>query len=122
GAYGCILVVFAVSFAAKGQVFSLTKDQAANSSGTVSGTLFFNGRAVFVLFDTGATHSVVSVSFTKHISISPTLLNYTLSISTTMKSLVIIDHRYQNCPLRFHDKMRSANLFPLDMNDFDIKF
>ncbi|GJY99573.1 putative reverse transcriptase domain-containing protein [Tanacetum coccineum] len=43
--------------ATKGQVFSLTKDQAANSS--------------------GATHSVVSVSFAKHISISPTLLNYT---------------------------------------------
>ncbi|GJY61933.1 zinc finger, CCHC-type, retrotransposon gag domain protein [Tanacetum coccineum] len=42
--------------AAKGKVFSLTKDQAANSSGTILGTLFLNGRAVFVLFDTGATH------------------------------------------------------------------
>ncbi|GJR52731.1 putative reverse transcriptase domain-containing protein [Tanacetum coccineum] len=38
------------------------------------------------------------------------------------KSSVIIDHEYQNCPLRFDDKIRSANLFPLDMNDFDIKF
>ncbi|GJU77922.1 putative reverse transcriptase domain-containing protein [Tanacetum coccineum] len=108
--------------AAKGRVFSSTKGQAANSSGTVSGTLFLNGRAVFVLFDTGATHSVVSVSFVKHISISLTLLNYTLSISTPMKSLVIIDHEYHNCPLRFDDKIRSANLFPLDMNYFDIKF
>ncbi|GJW70503.1 putative reverse transcriptase domain-containing protein, partial [Tanacetum coccineum] len=44
--------------AAKGQVFSLTKDQEANSLGTVSGTLFLNGRAVFVLFDTVATHYV----------------------------------------------------------------
>ncbi|GJU01662.1 putative reverse transcriptase domain-containing protein [Tanacetum coccineum] len=44
--------------AAKGRVFSLTKDQAANSSGTVLGTLFLNDCAVFVLFDTGATHSV----------------------------------------------------------------
>ncbi|GKC03194.1 hypothetical protein Tco_0994804 [Tanacetum coccineum] len=35
--------------------FSLTKDQVANSSGTVSGTLFLNGRAIFVLFDTGTT-------------------------------------------------------------------
>ncbi|GJY62269.1 putative reverse transcriptase domain-containing protein [Tanacetum coccineum] len=68
---------------------SLTKDQAANSSGTVSGTLFLNGRAVFVLFDTGATHSMVSVSFAKHISISPMLLNYTLSISTPMRSLTV---------------------------------
>ncbi|GJW58605.1 putative reverse transcriptase domain-containing protein [Tanacetum coccineum] len=72
---------------AKGRVFSSTKDQAANSSGTVSGTLFLNDRAVFVLFDTGSTHYVVSVSFTKHISISPALLKYTLSISTPMKSL-----------------------------------
>ncbi|GJU52475.1 hypothetical protein Tco_1226189 [Tanacetum coccineum] len=77
-------------------------------------------RVTGACFTYGATHSVVSVSFTKHISISPTLLNYKLSISTPMKSLVIIDHEYQNCPLRFDDKIRSANLFPLDMNDFDI--
>nr|GEY49099.1 hypothetical protein [Tanacetum cinerariifolium] len=32
--------------AAKGRVFSSTKDQAANSLGTVSGTLFLNGHAV----------------------------------------------------------------------------
>ncbi|GJW17609.1 putative reverse transcriptase domain-containing protein [Tanacetum coccineum] len=66
-----------------------SQDQAANSSGTVSGTLFLNGRAVFVLFDTGATHSVS-------------------------------DHEYQNCPLRFDDKIRFANLLPLEMSDFDI--
>ncbi|GKD40475.1 zinc finger, CCHC-type, retrotransposon gag domain protein, partial [Tanacetum coccineum] len=106
--------------AAKGRVFSSTKDQAANSLGTILGTLFLNGHVVFVLFDTGVTHSMVSVLFTKHVSISHTLLNYTLSMSTPMKSLVIIDHEYHNCPLRFDDKIRSANLFPLDMNDFDI--
>ncbi|GKF59473.1 putative reverse transcriptase domain-containing protein, partial [Tanacetum coccineum] len=76
--------------AVKGQVFSLTKDQAANSSGTVLGTLFLNGRAFFVLFDTGATHFVS-------------------------------DHEYQNCLLRFDDKIRIfANLLPLEISDFDI--
>nr|GFC69839.1 retrotransposon protein [Tanacetum cinerariifolium] len=52
----------------KRKVYSFTKDQAANSSGTVMGTLFMNGRAVFVLFDTGATHSVISVSLSKYIN------------------------------------------------------
>nr|GFC35468.1 hypothetical protein [Tanacetum cinerariifolium] len=104
----------------KGKVYSLTGDQAANSSGTVTGTLFMNGRAVFVLFDTGATHSVISVLLSKYISIPHTLLNYTLSISTPMRSLVVIDREYQNCSLQFDDKIRSANLFPLDMYDFDI--
>ncbi|GJR38227.1 reverse transcriptase domain-containing protein [Tanacetum coccineum] len=108
--------------ATKGRVFSSTKDQATNSSGTIFGNSLLEWSCCFFLFDTGATHSVVFVSFAKHISISPTLLNYTLLISTPMKSLVIIDHEYHNCPLRFDDKIHSANLFPLNMNDFDIKF
>nr|GEX18450.1 hypothetical protein [Tanacetum cinerariifolium] len=104
----------------KGKVYSLTRDQAANSSGTVTKTLFMNGRAVFVLFDTSATHSVISVSLSKYINVPPTLLNYTLSISTPMRSLVVIDRKHPNCPLYFDDKIRSANLFLLDMYDFDI--
>ncbi|GJU27726.1 putative reverse transcriptase domain-containing protein [Tanacetum coccineum] len=30
------------------------------------------------------------------------------------------DHEYQNCLLRFDDKIRFANLLPLEMSDFDI--
>nr|GEW50609.1 hypothetical protein [Tanacetum cinerariifolium] len=104
----------------EGKVYSLTRDQAANSSVTVTRTLFMNGHVVFVLFNTGATHSVISVTLSKYINIPPTLLNYTLSILTPMRSLVVIDREYQNCPLQFDDKIRSANLFPLDMYDFDI--
>nr|GEU30106.1 retrotransposon protein, putative, Ty3-gypsy subclass [Tanacetum cinerariifolium] len=51
--------------AAKGKVFSLTRNQAANSSGTVSRTLLKNDHAVFVLFDTGATHYVISITLAK---------------------------------------------------------
>nr|GFC42745.1 hypothetical protein [Tanacetum cinerariifolium] len=83
----------------KGMVYSLTRDQTANSSGTVTGTLFMNGRAMFVLFDTGATHSVICVLLFKYINIPLTLLNYTLSISTPMRSLVVIDREYLNYPL-----------------------
>nr|GFA33962.1 hypothetical protein [Tanacetum cinerariifolium] len=85
--------------AAKGKVFSLTRDQAANSLGTVSGTLLMNDRVVFVLFDTGATHSVISIMLSKYINIPPMLINFTLSISTPMKGLEVINHEYLNCPL-----------------------
>nr|GEV65838.1 hypothetical protein [Tanacetum cinerariifolium] len=92
--------------AAKGKVFLLTRDQASNSSGTISGTLLMNDRVVFVLFDSGATYSVISITLTKYINISHTLLNFTLSMSTPMKGLAVINHEYQNCPLRFDDKIR----------------
>nr|GFD23863.1 hypothetical protein [Tanacetum cinerariifolium] len=43
---------------ALGRVYAITEGQATNTSGTITGTLFSYGHAVFVLFDTGATHSV----------------------------------------------------------------
>nr|GFD43077.1 hypothetical protein [Tanacetum cinerariifolium] len=42
---------------ASSHVFAITEGHAANFSGTITGTLFIYGHAVFVLFDTGATHS-----------------------------------------------------------------
>ena len=48
---------------ASGRLFAITEDQDAKTSGTITGTLFIFGRAVFVLFDTGATHSVISTTF-----------------------------------------------------------
>ncbi|GJY11301.1 putative RNA-directed DNA polymerase, eukaryota, reverse transcriptase zinc-binding domain protein [Tanacetum coccineum] len=75
-----------------GRVFVLTTDHAANSPGTVSGTLYMYDRDVFVLFDTGSTHYVVSLAFSKQLK----------------------------CSLRIGDSIRSANLLPLEMSDFDI--
>ncbi|GKC14988.1 putative reverse transcriptase domain-containing protein [Tanacetum coccineum] len=98
--------------AAKGRVFSSTKDQTANSSGTVSGTLFLNGRAVFVLFDTCATHSVLSLTFSKHIKVSSTPLDFALSISTPMRNNVVLSHEL--------GVVRFANFLHLEMSDFDI--
>nr|GEX85399.1 hypothetical protein [Tanacetum cinerariifolium] len=79
GAYGCILGTLLRSVqshyrngmlqsgigASLRSVEPSTRGSTPNSSGTVSGTLSMNGRAVFVLFDTGATHYVVYVSSAK---------------------------------------------------------
>ena len=73
--------------ATKGRVHALTRHQAASTSGTVSGTLRLFGHTVFVLFDTGATHSVTSISFAKHINTLATPLYHALSISTHPKPL-----------------------------------
>nr|GFC11161.1 zinc finger, CCHC-type, retrotransposon Gag domain protein [Tanacetum cinerariifolium] len=52
---------------ASGHVFAITKGHAANTLGTITGTLFLYGHAVFVLFDTGATHSVISSAFASRV-------------------------------------------------------
>ncbi|GJT46316.1 putative reverse transcriptase domain-containing protein [Tanacetum coccineum] len=92
----------------------------ANASGTISGTLYMYDCGVFVLFDIGSTHSVVSLAFSKHIKVPSIPLDHTLSISTPMLNSVIISHEFRNCPLHVGDNIRFANLLPLKMSDFDI--
>nr|GFB07195.1 putative reverse transcriptase domain-containing protein [Tanacetum cinerariifolium] len=89
---------------ASGRVFAITEGHAANTSGTITGTLFIYGHVVFVLFDTGATHSVISSAFASRITTTPTLLDHVLCISTPMQDSVHITHVYRNLPLQFDDK------------------
>nr|GEW67235.1 retrotransposon protein, putative, Ty3-gypsy subclass [Tanacetum cinerariifolium] len=44
--------------------------KAANAPSTISGTLYMYDRGVLVLFDTGLTHSVVSIAFSKHLKLA----------------------------------------------------
>nr|GEV52032.1 putative reverse transcriptase domain-containing protein [Tanacetum cinerariifolium] len=92
----------------------------ANAPGTVLGTLYMYDRGVFVLFDTGLTHSLVSIAFSKHLKVPPIPLDHALSISTPMLNSVIISHEFRNCPLHVGDDIHFANLLPLEMSDFDI--
>nr|GEY54587.1 hypothetical protein [Tanacetum cinerariifolium] len=105
---------------APGRVFAITEDHATKTSGTITGTLFIYGHAVFVLFDTGATHSVISFVFASCVTTTPTLLDHVLCISTPMKDFVHIIHVYRDLPLQFDDKIRAINTLPLDMCEFDI--
>ncbi|GJR58979.1 putative reverse transcriptase domain-containing protein [Tanacetum coccineum] len=51
---------------------------------------------------------------------TPTPLIERVIISTPMKNHMLIDHEYVNCPLRFDDRIRPANLLPIQMFDFEV--
>ncbi|GJZ86506.1 putative reverse transcriptase domain-containing protein [Tanacetum coccineum] len=106
--------------ATNGRVFALTIDQEAKASGIVSRTLSTYDRDVFVLFDTSATYSVISLTFSKHIKVPSIPLDFALSISTPIGNNVVLSHGYRSCPLHFDDKIRFSKLLPLEMSDFDI--
>ncbi|KAJ0802805.1 putative nucleotidyltransferase, Ribonuclease H [Helianthus annuus] len=103
-----------------GRIFALSATDAANIPGTVSGTLQIGERSIYVLFDTGATHSLVSHSFTKYLPIRPTLLDHTFTISTPMENSSVITYVYKDCPIRIESIVCKADLFPIHMCDFDI--
>ncbi|GJZ89884.1 zinc finger, CCHC-type, retrotransposon gag domain protein [Tanacetum coccineum] len=111
-----------VCYKATGGCFTCgsTQHKAAKNLCTITGILYIDDRIVFVLFDTGATHSIISTAFAKKLNMTPTPLIERVIISTPMKNHMLIDHEYVNCPLRFDDRIRPANLLPIHMLDFDV--
>ncbi|KAI3676199.1 hypothetical protein L1987_85800 [Smallanthus sonchifolius] len=103
-----------------GRVFALNATEAADAPGTVSGTLRLGLRDIEVLFDTGATHSIVSQSFVKHLMIMPTLLEPNITITTPMGNSIMISQIYKDCPIQIESLIRKADLLPMQMGDFDI--
>ncbi|GJT31452.1 retrotransposon protein, putative, ty3-gypsy subclass [Tanacetum coccineum] len=81
---------------------------------------YMYNRYVFVLFGIDLTHCADPLTFAKHLKVSSTLLDHDLSISTPMGNIVIISYEFRNFPLHVGDNIRSANLLPLKMSDFDI--
>nr|GFC34627.1 hypothetical protein [Tanacetum cinerariifolium] len=74
-----------------GRVYATTHGQAAKTSGTIT-----------------------------KLNMTPTPLIERIIISTPMKNHTLIDHEYVNFPLRFDDRIRPENLFPIRMFDFDV--
>ncbi|XP_074323658.1 uncharacterized protein LOC141660565 [Apium graveolens] len=102
------------------RVFALTANQAAANSCTVSGTLLIGRRDAYVLFDTGSTHSVVSLSFVRHLGVAPSVLYPHMSISTPIWNYVVISDVYRECLIVVGDRSCKVNLLPMEMHDFDI--
>nr|GEY83789.1 retrotransposon protein, putative, Ty3-gypsy subclass [Tanacetum cinerariifolium] len=96
--------------------------KAVNALGTISETLYMYDRSVFVLFDTGSMHSVVSIAFSKHLKVPLIPLDHALSISTPMLNSVILTHEFRNCPLHVGDDIHLSKLLSLEMSDYDIIF
>ncbi|GJT55493.1 putative reverse transcriptase domain-containing protein [Tanacetum coccineum] len=67
-----------------------------------------------------AYYAIISTTFAKKLNMNPTPLIERVIISTPMKNHMLIDHEYVNCPLRFDDRIRPANLLPIHMLDFDV--
>nr|GFA80109.1 putative reverse transcriptase domain-containing protein [Tanacetum cinerariifolium] len=85
---------------ASGRVFAITEDHATKTSGTIIGTLFIYGHAVFMLFDTGDTHSVISSAFASRITTAPTLLDHIIS---ALQARTLLSHGYEGFLATIHD-------------------
>ena len=72
------------------------------------------------MFDTGATHSFMSLYFAMRLDRQPTLLKSSISVSTPVDELILVKYVYLNCEIEIRDKIFMGDLNVLDMIDFDV--
>ncbi|XP_038975659.1 uncharacterized protein LOC120106585 [Phoenix dactylifera] len=101
------------------RAFVLTRQDASASDQVVTGTLPVNLIDASILFDSGSTHSFVSVSFSKQLHCTSEKIE-PLHVATPLQETVIVDTKYKNCIIQLGGKELEANLLQLDMHDFDI--
>ncbi|KAJ1433763.1 Zinc finger, CCHC-type [Sesbania bispinosa] len=102
------------------RVFAMTRQDAQPSNAVVTGILSICSRDAHVLFDPGATHSFVSLSFATQLGKSPSSLDETLAVTTLVGEILLADCVYRSCVVSIEGKELFANLIALDMVDFDV--
>ncbi|XP_070667412.1 uncharacterized protein [Malus domestica] len=84
------------------------------------GMLNILGHFAKVLINCGATHYVVSDTFSQVTQPHPTPLRYDLEFSMPKWERCYVDRVYTGCSVMVEDVVMLANLIPLDIVDFDV--
>jgi hypothetical protein len=101
-------------------VYALTPGDAATSNEVVTGTLLISSRKATVLFDSGATHSFVSYSFSRDCNLMSEWLDVDLAVATPVGKTVICTSVVRNCPISTQGHVMPANLVIFEMSGFDM--
>ncbi|KAJ4973179.1 hypothetical protein NE237_006353 [Protea cynaroides] len=99
----------------QGKVYAVTIEEAAASPDVVTA-----GIPARVLFDSGATHSFVSISFGKRMELPIKHLNPSLIVHSPLGVEVSLTEYYGPCTVCIEGRDLEASLVLLEMADFDV--
>jgi len=105
---------------ATGRVFAMTGSEAAGSGNLVIGCCVISGKSCCVLFDSGATHSFVSESCVRELSLPVCELQFDLVVSTLAFGLVRTFSVCSRCPVEVEGRVYKVNLICLPLQGLDV--
>ncbi|XP_028799048.1 uncharacterized protein LOC114754461 [Neltuma alba] len=84
-----------------GRVYAMTQEEAGASPNMIRGTVSLQGHIIPVLFDSGATHSFISIGCAKKFDFHVIDLPYNLRVSTPAGATVMTSQACLNIALQF---------------------
>ena len=105
---------------APARVFALTAKEAEKGKEVITGTIPICNKNAYVLIDSGATHSFVSVSFARKLCVKPQPVFPELVVDTPLGVAEGIEQIYEGCGVEIDGRLLKADLYPLSMMEFDV--
>ncbi|KAJ9563234.1 hypothetical protein OSB04_008394 [Centaurea solstitialis] len=102
---------------ARGRAFQMTAEEAHAAPKSVTGTFFVNSMHALVLFDSGATHSFVSLSFCALWDREAENLGHVLIVDVADGRTVSVTDVYRSCCMEFSGTKFEIDLIPTTMKE-----
>ncbi|PNY16525.1 retrotransposon-related protein [Trifolium pratense] len=104
----------------KGRVYTISGAEASQSDDLIQGSCNMAGNLLTVLFDSGATHSFISMDRVKQLNLPVTPLPFDLIISTPTAKPLVANLVCLNCPIVIHDRQYLVDLICLPLKQLDV--
>ena len=91
-------------------MFILNQQEANANDQVVTGIIPVNSIYARVLFDSGSSHSFISLKFATSLNCVSEKLNEPLYVSTPFKNIVVADIIFKNCIIQIEEKELAADL------------
>ncbi|KAI3726660.1 hypothetical protein L1987_66459 [Smallanthus sonchifolius] len=105
---------------ARGRAFNINANEAQANAEVVNGTFLVNQHYAFVLFDTGADKSFVSLEFEILLAKNRSKLEKSITVEVADGNPVTIDSVIRDCVLNLNDHDFQINLIPMRLGSFDV--
>uniref|UniRef100_UPI001C3D73DE reverse transcriptase family protein n=1 Tax=Picosynechococcus sp. (strain ATCC 27264 / PCC 7002 / PR-6) TaxID=32049 RepID=UPI001C3D73DE len=96
------------------------QQEADDAPNVVTGTLSICNISAHVLIDPGATHSFIAKMFALKINSTLEPLPEELSVYTPVGDVLVASEVYKDCMIEMDGVAMTANLIPLDIQEFDV--
>ncbi|KAK1415113.1 hypothetical protein QVD17_30884 [Tagetes erecta] len=104
----------------RGRAFQITAEEAKIVPDVVTGTFLINSLPAYVLFDSGASRSFVSLNFACHKSFVRSKLVNALEVEIASDKSFFVSEVCQNCKIIIQEEEYPIDLIPITLREFDV--
>ena len=98
----------------------IRKEGAGDAPNVVTGTFSLLTQPIDVLFDSGVTHSFISVRLVETLGLTPTRKSLLLSVTLLDGKTVTFEELYEGCPIKMYESEFLADLYRFEFTDFAV--